>query len=1498
MPWPETDGRPRRAGVSSFGVSGTNAHVIIEQAPARDDDAPDPEDGQTTPSALPLPLPWPVSAKTEGALRAQAGQLHRLLTTQPETVLADVGYSLASGRSVFDHRAVLLSGDRDGFLAGLSALAAGEEHASVVRGTSTSTSGTVLVFPGQGGQWAGMGRGLLESSPVFAASMEECGQALVPFTGWDLTGMLSRPQDDPAWEQAGVVQPLLFAVMVSLARLWSSYGITPDAVIGHSQGEIAAAHVCGALTLRDAAKIITLRSRLLDEMAADTGTMTALALSGDEAGDLLEHHWPGRAWVAAHNSPRSTIISAEQTVAEELLAHCREHHIRAKQIPVSYASHSPHVESVRDELLAGLADITPRQGNIPFFSTLDNQWNDTTNLDAGYWYRNLRHPVRFTQAVHTLHQDGHHLFIECSPHPTLTTAIHETTDTTPNETVIPVTVTGTLRRNTNDTHRFLTSLAHVHTARAVDWAAHYTRCSPRPRLTDLPTYPFQRQRFWLTAAPGTGDAGAMGLEPAGHPLLGAAVALAEGDGFLLTGRISLSTHPWLADHTVAGTVLLPGTAFLELALQAGHHTHTPHIEELTLHTPLTLPDDQATVLQITVSTPDDTGHRTLTISSRPETPHNPDTDHTWQHHATGTLRPEASGPPTAADLPSLPGNQAVEAWPPPGAVKLSAAELDQLYDQYAVTGLVYGPAFQGLRAAWWQGADVFAEVCLPEEEAGEADRFGLHPALLDAALHAAALLPHGERDGQPVLPFSFTDVSLTLAGSSMLRVRLTLGQGTGERRSVSLAVTDETGRPVAAIGSLELRQVSVDALRAASPTHRHEHLHGLEWQRGPRTEGALSTPAATWAVLAANAYAGEGFGSPAPVTFTDPAAYMATVEEDGTEPAGNLLLPVLAGSDGRTGCGAVEDIHTVTHRVLGLVQAWLLDSRLNDSRLVVLTRGAVAATPGEDVRDLAGAAVWGLIRSAQSENPGRIVLLDLDDLNPDGLDPDGLDPDGSQDVRAAVAALVAGGEHQAALRDGELLVPRLARLPAPQGAAAADEVPDPKPFGSSGTVLITGGTGALGMALARHLAHEHGVRRLLLASRSGPDAPGVGALLEELAASGVEATVQPCDIGDRAAVAALLRGIPAEHPLVGVVHLAGALDDATLTSLTPQHLDAALRPKSDAALHLHELTREVTTLTAFVTYSSAAGTFGSPGQGNYAAANAVLDALAHHRHAHGLPALSLAWGLWGETSGMTGHLGRADRERMARTGIRPLTTSEALSLFDAALTCGRPTLVPVRLDTTGFRIGRAVPPLFRNLVRVPARRSRTDADQGPDVLRARLAAQDTAGRKNVMLTLTRTRIAAVLGHPGPEAVNPRASFRDLGFDSLAAVELRNGLHGDTGLRLPATLAFDYPTPVALAEHLLERLLPEVGDGAEAVPPAFAELGRLEAALSGVVLGADSRSVLARRLRALAGEVSRAAEPGESGPDRSAELHTATDEEVFALIDKEIGGNGSVASDRQ
>jgi acyl transferase domain-containing protein/NADP-dependent 3-hydroxy acid dehydrogenase YdfG len=1422
MPW-ESDGQPRRAGVSSFGISGTNAHVILEEAPPVEALAM-PEDEVGAGLLAGGVTPFVLSGASEAALCEQAGRLGELVGGACEDLgLADVGVSLA-GRAALAQRAVVLSGGREGLTDGLAALAAGEPIAEgVVRGAVSvaGSAGAVFLFPGQGSQWEGMTLELLECSPVFAERMQACEQALSEHVQWSLAGVLRGDPGQPSLERVDVVQPALFAVMVSLAALWRACGVRPAAVVGHSQGEIAAACVAGGLSLGDAARVIALRGRALRELAGKGG-MVSVALPAGELQVWLER-WEGRVGVAAVNGPSTAVVSGDRQALEELLGECEREGVRARAIPVDYAAHSAQVQEIREELLQGCAGIEPRAGEVPFFSTVTGEWLETSSLDGEYWYRNLREPVRLAQSTRALLQGGQRAFVEVSPHPVLTVSVQDSAQELL-EDASGVVAVGSLRRQQGGTERFLRSLSELWVGGVqVDWGAVFRGSGAQRRR--LPTYAFQRERYWLAPSSGAGDPSAIGLACPGHPLLGAAAVLADGRGWLFAGRLSLQERPWLSDHAVLGSVLLPGTAFLELALAAGERVGCAVVRELTLEAPLLLAEEGAVSLQLLVGDPDADGLRALAIHSRPEgaAPEEDFGEERWTRHASGVLAPARSAlNGSAAAL-----NERIEAlgserWPPPGAEPIAAE--GALYDALAERGFEYGPAFQGLRAAWRRGEELFAEVALGAEQRQEAASYRVHPALLDAAFHIgfSSLLSEAGEGGEsedeqartPRLPFSFNEVELHAAGAASLRVALTAGpDGAG-----SLTIADETGGLVASVGSLVVREIPTDQLRGA-PEGRHEQLYRLDWSEVPPCaqplEQGLALLGAEDCPLA-RALAAEGC---AVRSFANLQALRGALEEGMELPAAVLVdcsWGELNGSQEGPGdgddCGEGDDprdgddrgdgngdgaggpgsMHRVLGRVLELLQGWLADERLTDARLVLLTTGAVAVEAGEDLPGLAQSPLWGLARSAQAEHPERLLLLDLD---------------GQPASFGRLPALLGAGEPQLALREGRAYAPRLARAAASSAVPVPDEAGAgtgaPAPFAAGETVLITGGTGTLGAMLARHLVREHGVDRLLLVSRSGPRAEGAAELRAELEGLGASVEIAAGDVCARGDLEELLGAIPAAHPLGVVVHAAGTLEDGVIGSLSARGLREALAAKADGAWHLHELTGQLA-LRSFVLFSSAAGTFGNPGQGAYAAANTFLDALAAHRRAQGLPAVSLAWGLWERASGMTGGLSETDIARMARAGVGALGSEEGLRLFDRALGTGEALLLPIPLD---FKVLRAharlgvLSGLFGELVSVPKRRL---GDEGRTLAR-RLAATPEPEREGVVLELVRAQVASVLGHASPEAIDTQRSFKDLGFDSLTAVELRNRLNAATGLRLPATLVFDYPSTAAIAEHLLGEI---------------------------------------------------------------------------------------------
>ncbi|WP_354671560.1 SDR family NAD(P)-dependent oxidoreductase [Streptomyces sp. SRF1] len=1594
---------------------------------------------------------------------------------------------------------------------------------------------------------------------------------------------------------------------------------------------MAAAVVAGVLSLEDGARVVAQRSKALRRLAG-AGAMASVGAGVEWVGEVLAglgERVVG-VGVAAVNGPLSTVVSGPSEAVAVVVAACEECGVRARWIEVDYASHGPQVEQIREELYEVLAGVRPLDvsgSEVAFYSTVTGGRVDTAGLDTAYWVANLRERVRFAEAVEALLADGHRVFIEASPHPVLTLGMQETFERVGVEAVaVP-----TLRRDHGGRGQLLRSVGQAFVAGVgVDWKAAFP-ADPTPRTVDLPTYAFQRERYWVDGLSGRGaDPTDLGLVAAGHPLLGAAVELADGSGHLLTGRISARTRTWLGEHVVADAVLVPGAALAEWALRAADEVGCGGIEELALRAPLVLPPSGGLRTQVVVGEPAEDGRREVRVYSRPAAEEGsaaegnsaPEGDSAteWVCHAEGVLSPAADRSDEAWGLGGT--------WPPAGATPLG---VEGFYDRAAASGYAYGPSFQGLRAVWRDGANVYAEVVLPEA-AGEQTGFGIHPALLDAALHPALLIGHLDTDGtgtgpEPTdgrvwLPFAWNGVTLWAAGATTVRIRLSPHQENAEgERALRLMVADPVGAPVLTVDSVVMRPAGVDQLRAAvARRHRDtDSLFTVDWTPLPLAAGAgeAAPDDGDWAVL------GTG-GHP------DLAALISALDD------GEAVPPVVLADMASTGGGAAatsDEALAVTARALELVRGWLAEPRLADGRLALVTRGAVAVDGPESATrvDMAGAAVWGLVRSAQSENPGRFVLIDRDDTpEPEAAPVPEAEPAAEAErqvdisvgtaathtatahpdaVRIAVARAVEMDEPQVALREGRTLVPRLARagtggaglvgpveqpeawrldtastatlenvkpVPCPEvleplgagqvriavraaginfrdalvglgmvpgqtglggegagvvvdigpdvagvsvgdrvmgildqsfgplavadarmvalipagwsfrqaaavpvayltawyglvelgrlrcgesvlvhaaaggvGMAAvgiarylgaevyataspgkhgvleemgvdaahrassrdvgfaevvraarggrgvdvvlnslagpfvdaslgllgaggrllemgktdlrdpervaaeypgvtyrvydliADAGPDrigrmlgelcelfasgaleplpvrawplsrarealrylsqarhtgklvldvPAAVDPEGTVLITGGTGTLGALVAEHLVRAWNVRHLLLVSRTGPDAPAAKELTARLADLGAHVRIVAADVTDGAAVHGLVAGVDPDHPLTGVVHAAGVLDDAVVTSQTPERLARVWGPKATAAAHLHAATAHLR-LGMFVMFSSAAGVMGSPGQANYAAANAYCDALATHRQAMGLPAVSVAWGLWADASGMTGHLDEADLARMSRSGIAAMSAGQALGLMDAACWHGAPQPAAVRLDLRALaaRPADTLPALLRTLLDggpAPRRTAATGASAAGLV--ARLAALTEEEQHRTLLTLVRAQAAAVLGHTGVDAVPDDIPFKDIGFDSLTGVELRNRLAAATGLRLPATVVFRHPTPSAIAAELRGKLCPAQ---ASTAAPVFGELARLEAEVARLAPDDGARDRLAKRLETLLWRLNDgtpAEDPGRHHPtvDNGA-LDSASDDELFAFIDREL-----------
>jgi acyl transferase domain-containing protein/NAD(P)-dependent dehydrogenase (short-subunit alcohol dehydrogenase family)/acyl carrier protein len=1401
-PWPARDG-VRRCAVSTFGVSGTNSHIILEGwDDGADDSWPEAALAGGSPEGESL---LKISAKTSSALRSYAQAVAATLGSSTDPVPA-VAHCLATEREDFDHRSVVIGKSREELCGALQAFAADPSASSAIHGEAQRIGRPVFVFPGQGSQWVGMAAGLLAESEVFRLRIEECAAAFKPYLAYDVVAVLSGDDHDVDMERSDVIQPLIFSVMLALAAMWRSVGVEPAAVVGHSQGEVAAACLAGVLDLREAARVVVCRSRTLEQ--AGCGGMAAIAASEEETTALLADVGADLV-IAAINGPKFVVVSgADEPGIQRLLDLCDDRGIYARRVPVKAASHSPVMDELRGQIVGELASVVHSAATIPIFSTVDSKQLRGEELNAEYWYRNLRSQVRFAQTIAEMASRGYDAFIEISPHPVLAGSIRSVLESLGNSSPVCV----TMKRDQGTRERFMAAVGEAYVqGHSIDWSGLRSPAdSWHAGSVELPTYPFERQRYWLPMEMGmeighartaSAEKPATLVKDGGHPWISSVIETADGT-VIMAGQLSIRSHPWLLDHQVQDTVLLPGTAFVELLLSAGREMGCAGIEELLLSEPLLLPmDGSAVQIQVSLGSADDQGSRSAAVFSRTVGGDG------WLRNAEGLL----SGPNGSAVVD--PG--AASTMPNPRAL-----QADGLYELLSGMGYGYGEAFRGVRSGEHQGDRVRSRVALPAKALINHSGFAVHPALVDAALHAAVgcgLL--GEANaGDIAVPFVFKGVRRGRETGGALNGREAC-YATATRvgpNAVTVTLTDEAGTVLLAIERVVVRELNLS--RGARPDPDQAGLYKIEWDEPAGADGAVSD------CLLCVVGADEGPLSALVRKAALGGISVATLEEaimivTGSRRAWQVVLPCPV-----SGSGLLEQIHASAQRVLDMVQAWVQAEDLSDGVLLTFLTQDSIAVPGDENFGLADSAVWGMIRSAQSEHPGQFRVVDVGGTKPVDA--------------AALKNALRRTNPQLAVRAGKVLEPRIAAYQ-PSSSELVDV--------STGTVVITGGTGTIGRAVAKHLAAQWGVGALTLLSRSGPQSPGTAELRAELERLGAAVQVIAADVADPDDLRGALAEARSAHPIIGVVHAAGVLDDSIIANMTPDQLRTVLKSKVDSALNLDAATLD-DKLRFFMLFSSLYTVLGAPGQANYAGANAFLDQFAAWRRSKGRPANAVAWGLWAQATGMTGHLDESDLLRLRRNGVGSFTVSEGLALFDTALTDGAASVIGGRLafpDAEGLD-DLDVPLLLTTLagrrakdsnngkrhrdklrpasasqpsvLPVPEQRSREEGEGGDGVL-ALLASAQTSGEQRVagLLAIVKDCVAGLLGVK-PGQVDARKSFYEMGFDSLKAMELRTRLKNRLKIRLDATVVFDYPTPEAIVAHLVELFGPPSAETQTAPQP--------------------------------------------------------------------------------
>ncbi|ATB32461.1 type I polyketide synthase [Melittangium boletus] len=1390
-PWPS--GAERRfAGVSAFSFGGTNAHVVLEEAP------------RLAPPQAPREPPertWllPLSARSPEALRAMAGTWRDFLGQTPAAwTLGEVAHTASVRRTHHDFRLAVVGRSREELAGKLAAFAQEQAQADVASGRRQPRQGVVFVFCGQGPQWIGMGLELMETEPVFRALVERCDALLRPYTGWSLLEELRAQGSASRLGQTEVTQPALFAVQVALAALWREWGIVPDAVLGHSVGELAAAHVAGALSLEDALLAVYHRARLT-QRAMGHGKMLAVGLSEDEVTPLLAD-WRGRVSVAVINAPRALVLSGEPEAVDAVEKQLQAQGAFCRPLGVDYASHCEQMEPLRVELVEALRGLRPQPAQLPLFSTVTGRESQGEHLGAEYWGRNVREPVRFADAVRTCLDAGHRMFLEVGPHPTLSVSLSECL----RERGESGTVLASLRRGQPERASMLGSLGSLYTlGLPVEWSRLYAQPG---RLARLPSYPWQRERFWFSPSPQKearpARREASGLAP--QPLLGQRLRSPRLKDIVFESRLSLESHPFVGDHRLFGSPVMPGAGYVCMALAAAAESlggEARTLEGLSFIEPLHLPEGETCDLQV-VLIPEASGGAALQVYSLASGEKGAPEE--WTTHATGQVLATSTPPPAYNDAGT------------PSALRARCTQEqsgEAFYALHESLGIQMAPPSRWVERIWRREGEALARLRQPAG-ARQSETELLAPALLDACFQTVGAT-FVERAYTTTVPLGIERFHFHRRPGAELWCHVTRRPGAGrEAFSCDVRVMDADGQLVAEVVELQCRHVSRDMLLPKGRERADDWQYEVKWKEGAALE-APRTATGTWVVLEDEHGVGEALarqlrqlGARAlrvrpGTSFSREEEDRVTVDPQDPEHLRQLLRELPESCQGVLHLGALDtpapaDLTAATLSeaqrrtcggVLPLVRA-LAERGLPHARLWLVTQGAQRASDADSAVSFSQASLWGLGRVISREHPELWGgLVDLDTAQP------------AQEQASPLLREVLGAtphEDQLALRGGRALVARLSRAtPAAPGTSL--------PVRADAAYLITGGLGGLGLEMARWLV-ERGARSLVLVGRREPGAPA-REVLASLERAGARVHVAQADIGDEAQVARLLSSLPPElGPLRGIIHSAGVVADGVLLQQDWEGFARVLAPKVDGAWHLHHQTRELP-LDFFVLFSSMAALLGSAGQGNHAAANAFLDALAHHRRARGLPALSINWGAWAEV----GEAARADLdERLGRQGIGAIAPAQGVERFERLMREAPTQRAVVAIDWARwgrYHRGENEPAFLSGLIReaTPAQAAPAAPSEGTDTLtRDTLSTATPEERTSLVRDWLRRSVARVLRLSAASRVDVERPLNQMGLDSLMAVELRARIQNGLQVSIPIVDILQGPTVAQLTGLVLEQ----------------------------------------------------------------------------------------------